>query len=118
MSYIQIIDRANGPPEMETIEMTNTITRTETAYAGKAWFARITGRDEKYGFQRDFLAKRDVTVSRSNTYRQIEFIVPLDEGALYERSCQEAARRNERRYYQVRDGRLVQIERQEVEGLL
>lgn len=95
-----------------------TIARTETAYAGKAWIARISGRSAKYGLQRDFLAKRDVSVSRTNTYRTIEFLVPLDEEALYERSCQESARRNERRYYQVRGGVLVQIDRTEFEALL
>lgn len=97
--------------------MTNAITRTETAYAGKAWIARITGRDPKYGLTRAFLPKRDVTGS-GNTYRRIEFAVPAEDGAIYEWFCQEAARRSEKGFFQVRDGRLIAIDRAAVEAAL
>lgn len=96
--------------------MTNII-RTEHVHGGRVWIAHITGRDPKYSLARDFLPKRDVTDS-GNTYREIEFSIPADEGAIYEYSRQASARRTEKGFWQVRDGKLVEIDRADVEAAL
>lgn len=89
------------------------ITKTLHAYAGRGWIAKITGRDPKYGLARAFLAKRDVTGS-GNTYRDLEIVIEAVEGEVYEWSCQEAARRQEGGFWQVRDGKLVKITKADV----
>lgn len=94
------------------------VVREFQAHGGRAWVAAITGRDAKFDLARQFLGKRDVTVCRTNTYRSIETVIELREGAVYEWSCQESARRNERGFWIVRGGKLAAADRRTVEAAL
>lgn len=85
------------------------------AHGGKAWVARITGTDPKFGLAREFVRKQDVTSARSNVYRDLEFAVRLDEGAAYEWFQQSSSRAQDRGFWIVRDGDLVSASRAEVE---
>lgn len=96
---------------------TPTITRTEHVHGGRGWVARITGRDPKFGLARDFLSKRDIT-SSGNVYREIEFVIPAEEGAIYEYSRQASARRTEKGFWRIEGGTLVKIDRAAVEAAL
>jgi len=83
------------------------------AHSGKAWVAEITGTGGRYGLERKFLAKSDVTTT-GNTYREIEVAVKLTEGTVYEWSCKESSRRTERGFWIVKNGELVEVEKVKV----
>ena len=92
-------------------------TITMHVHGGRGWVAEITGRDQKFGLARKFLAKRDVTNSGS-VYRELEFAIPLTEGTIYEYSEQASARRTVKGFWHVQSGDLVAIERSDVEASL
>ena len=88
------------------------------SHGGRTWIARITGKDPKFGFNREFVRKHDVSVARSNVYRRLEFYLETEEGAVYEyRDLNGSARGGESGFWIVRGGELHQISRQEVLGL-
>lgn len=87
------------------------------AYNGRAWVAEIDGLDGKYGLSRNFLQKKDVSMG-SNKYRDIEIMVKLTEGTIYEWSSKESSSRTERGFWVVKNGELVDIDKTEVIELL
>lgn len=91
--------------------------RTFHAHGGRAWVAEILGRDQKYGFSRRFLPKRDVTRS-GNVYRSISVAVPLSEGTIYEWREQSSARNPSGGFWIVRDSALADAEQKDVEDWL
>ena len=95
--------------------MTQYITISSHSYGGKTWIARITGTDPKFGLARVFESKRDVTSSKSNKYRDLEWVLVLDEGAVYEyREMDNSSGGGDSGYWQVRDGKLVDVSRQDI----
>jgi len=89
-------------------------TITKTCYRGYGWIARITGRDEKYGLAREFVRKRDVTVRRTNVYRELEWVIELEEGVIYEFCWRVSSGQEDRGFWQVRGGQFVKVEYQDV----
>ncbi len=76
-----------------------------------AWVARIAGSDKHYRFNREFLTRVD-TEGRFK-----RFAIAAAGDGIYE-SCYKSAKGNQtRRYWQVKDGEMVQIELKEVETL-
>lgn len=86
----------------------------KNVYGGKFWVAKITGEDEKFGFERQFLRKYDITSAKTNVYRDIEILVPLEEEVIYEYSAQTSSRQSERGFWIVQNGSLVPIEKDKV----
>lgn len=84
------------------------------SYGGKSWIAHISGVDEKFGFQRNFLRKQDVTDARSNVYRDLEWDVPLIEGRIYEYCSQTSSRQQAKGFWVVEQGQLVSRDRHQV----
>lgn len=78
------------------------------------WVAKITGTDPKYGLAREFVRKRDVTRARSNVYRDLEWTISLDDGAIYEYRFATSSRQEERGFWQVQGGQLVEIHYEQV----
>lgn len=86
-----------------------------TVYGRKtSWVARITGTDPKYGLAREFLPKRDVTQSRSNVYRDLQWAVKLEDGAIYEYRFAISSGQEQRGFWRVVDGQLVDVDYQDV----
>ncbi|WP_460038684.1 hypothetical protein [Thermaerobacter litoralis] len=76
--------------------------------------ARITGRDPKYGLAREFVRRRDVTTRRTNVYRTMEWAIDLEEGAIYEYRFAVSSRQEERGFWRVLGGQLVEIDYDDV----
>lgn len=88
---------------------------THTYGPGKPYVARIKGQHPKYKLDREFCAKHDVTEARSNTYRDLEFFVHLDEEAVYQyRGLDATSGGGEDGFWKVMDGQLVDIDYAEV----
>lgn len=82
---------------------------------GRAWMARLTGKCEKFGYDREFLNKRRVGFSREPA---VEFRVTMQEGAIYEYLWAHTHRHDTRGYWQVRGGELVLATLDEIEAAL
>ena len=97
---------------MATIE---SITRNVYGSQG-SFIALITGEDPKYGLARSWVSKRDVTKARSNTYREIEWTLTLEEGQVYEYKFLRSSRAIDQGYWFVRNGQREPISRAQAEG--
>ncbi|MBT9259478.1 MAG: hypothetical protein KM310_06955 [Clostridiales bacterium] len=78
------------------------------------WIARIDGRDKTYGLSRRFIHRRDVTRHRTNVYREYEWVVDLTEGVIYEYCFAISSGQEERGFWRVKGGQLVEVSYQEV----
>jgi hypothetical protein len=86
------------------------IIETHTYGPAKAYVARITGTHPKYRLEREFCYKRDVTHSRSNVYRDLEFAVRLEEGAVYQyRGMDASSGKSTDGFWRVEEGGLHEI---------
>jgi len=83
------------------------------AYRGQAWIATITGPDAQYGLCRAWLPKRDVTRT-GNVYRDLEWCRRVEDGTLLEWSHQATSGRQDRGFWVVTDGQLVDVQIDEV----
>jgi hypothetical protein len=70
--------------------------------AGKAWIAKLTGVDEKYGFKREFI--RPSYTEYDSKRRPIKSDWALSDG-FYESNEQVSWKRVSRRYFVVESGR-------------
>lgn len=76
---------------------------------GKTWLARVTGTDNQYGLSRDFVAAAGKDTSRSGRTGTATYEVG---DGFYESN--EGRRRLGRRYWLVKDGEAVEVERAQV----
>lgn len=83
------------------------------AHGGKAWLATVT-KGGKFGMERDFGSKRDVTSAKSNKYRSLILSINASEGDQLEYASQESSSRQERDYYRIENGKLVSITAKEI----
>lgn len=94
--------------------MAMTTIRKQVYGRATSWVARITGRDPRYGLAREFVRRRDVTAHRSNVYRDLEWTIDLEEGAIYEYRFAVSSRQEERGYWRVQGGQLVPATHEQV----
>jgi hypothetical protein len=84
-----------------------------------SWVAEITGLDPKYKFARTFLrGSTDYSESNSVGSRGVFRYFVLDEGHTYDVKSQETWKRSERYYCTVREGKIVELNEDEVRECL
>ena len=83
----------------------------------KPWIAKITGKDPKYKYAREFLkSNKDYTHSNSKGSRGIYLNYILESGNIYEVNSQYSWRNWERYFCKVsEDGDIIQITKSEVD---
>ncbi len=85
----------------------------------RPWVAKITGRDDEYGYAREFLSNsRDYRNANRKGTRGVECWYTLDAGNFYEVFAWESTSRNRRYFVKVVDGDVVEVEKDEVEAWL
>jgi hypothetical protein len=87
---------------------TATITLDVCTPEGKTWLALVTGVDQKFGFQRDFVGTIDKHLSGSG--KTGTYIYAVEDG-IYESN--EGRKRYGRRYWRVQGGTVTAIDRDE-----
>jgi hypothetical protein len=94
----------------------NVIRIESSSYAGQSWIAQIAGIDNKFGLARDFYPKRDVTTSRSNKYRQLEWLLDRTPGMILEyRDLDSSSSGGSSGFWRIRpDGEFDNLTRAEV----
>lgn len=71
------------------------------SHGGRAWIAKLTGLDSKYGFAREFARKCDITSAKTNVYRKHEHTLAVADGDLLQWTEQQSSGRKEGGYLQV-----------------
>ena len=88
----------------------NATVETRTYGPLKPYVARITGTHPQYRLERSFCPKQDVTKHRSNVYRELEWVVKLEEDAVYQyRGLGGSSSGGNDGFWQVLDGKLKSI---------
>lgn len=88
----------------------NATVETHTYGLAKPYVAKITGTHPQFRLERSFCPKRDVTKARSNVYRDLEFVVRLEEAAIYQyRGLGASSSGGNDGFWQVNDGELQEI---------
>ncbi len=94
--------------------MENVIITGEQIGSSKPWVARITGLDQRFGFERDFLGGvRDYTKANSVRTRGIETSFSLEDG-LYEIHLPKSWKKATREFIEIKDGQKLAIKKEEV----
>lgn len=85
----------------------------------RAWVARITGNDQKYGLAREFLRfKRDYAESNSIGSRGVYQWYELEEGALFEVNAPLSWKHADRYFCRSERGRVVRMTREEIDAAI
>lgn len=95
--------------------------RQAARYAGRprAWVARITGRDPRYGLAREFVgSKRDFAEANGTGSRGVYRWYELDEGGVYEVNAPLSWKHADRYFCRSERGKVVRMSREEVESWL
>jgi hypothetical protein len=96
----------------------NSLIIEDTSHRGRAWIARITGVDKEHGLTRRFVRRRDVTTARTNVYRRQQWVVPIEEGVVYEfRDIGASSSGGDSGFWRLgSEGELVTVARPEVQA--
>ncbi len=78
------------------------------------WVAEITGKDDRFGFKREFLRfKKDYSEANSKGSRGVMAVYTLNDFSFYE------VKDNKKRYFcKLEDWNIVQIEKEEIDSWL
>ena len=109
-----------GMLRLEQLTVSRYNTRTKgTSETLRPWVAKITGRDDEYGYAREFLNNsRDYRNANREGTRGVECWYTLDEDAFYEVCAWGSAHKYRRYFVKVVAGDVVEIEKDEVEAWL
>lgn len=110
-----INDNWGMPPEVLVfVPLLNDGKRLPNRY----WVAEITGRSNKYKFERKFLnCKKDYTESNSTGTRGVYAYYILEEGKIYEVSSPQTWSSTDRYFCTIENGNLIRLSSEEVENL-
>ena len=87
----------------------------ETIGGVRPWVAEITGTDEKFGLNREFLrGVNDYSRANSKKTRGVYTLYTMTEGHLYETKYKESWNKEERYYFRVDSGAEIRMDLPEV----
>lgn len=85
----------------------------------RPWVAKVTGRDDVYGLEREFLDHlNDYDKATKNTRRGVLWWFILDDGFLYQVQENVGSQRHRRYFAKVDDGLVVEVDQEEANAWL